>query len=62
MKNSLCWLFHSWSNWSTYQQPIVEFDRDGFFGRIIPESRITYNENRQKRRCLNCNKVQDERV
>lgn len=47
-----CIIFHTWSKWEQYDQPIKVWDKS------INNAQIG-KETRQKRICLVCNKVQD---
>lgn len=55
-----CW--HKWTEWEEY----VETGYKVLVGFMYPESvrgkRFPYEENRQKRHCVKCGKVQDEKI
>jgi hypothetical protein len=54
-------LFHKWSKWEQYKEEYTYIA-----GRIAPKNvqgkSFQASEDRQKRVCLKCNKVQDERI
>jgi hypothetical protein len=49
----MCW--HKWGKWEQYKQ---EGTITSYLGRKVD---IPYSELRQKRKCIKCNKEQDER-
>ena len=57
----MCWLFHKWSKWSQYERAVVIYP-----GLIAPKEirgkEIHAVEQRQKRVCSVCGKVQDELI
>jgi hypothetical protein len=44
-----CFWGHKWSKWEQYKQQMIRGDGS-----------LRYYDNRQKRVCLRCNKMQDE--
>lgn len=54
----MCWLFHQWGKWELYEERgILTFG----WGKNRGE-KAEYSETRQRRKCQDCGKTQDEVV
>ena len=58
--DTMCF-FHKWTKWEQYTE-----EGKMILGRLAPKNvqgkEVNYCEKRQRRRCIKCNKVQDELV
>ncbi len=59
--NIMCLIFHNWLKWEQYSE-----EGTMILGRLHPKNvqgkEVMYQEDRQKRTCKDCGKVQDEKI
>lgn len=55
-------IFHKWGKWEQYTANMIRMYGGVLCPKEMQGKEIKYDENRQKRQCSKCGKIQDEEV